>query len=80
MRHLLSAGKRKRTYAPAEEKLSRDLMKQLHLVRITKEGDFETTQGFSEMPGVVKKETIELYIQRFDWQSKEIINKYLEKK
>lgn len=53
---------------------------QLHLTGITKEGDFEITQGFNDMPGVIKKEAIDLYYNRFDFFSRDKIMKHLEKK
>ncbi len=51
----------------------------LHLTGITKEGGLMFTQGFSDMPGVIKKEAIDLYYPRFNFYSKEEITKHLEK-
>jgi len=52
---------------------------QLYLTEINENGDFEFSQGFSDMPGEIKKEAIDLYINRFDYLSRHKIYEHLEK-
>lgn len=62
-------------------KSAKELLRQIHLVRITEDGDLEYYQGFNNSArGIIKKEAISLYLNRFDWESKCEIEKHLEEK
>jgi len=50
----------------------------LHLTKIDKKG-FHFTQGMNPAPGLIYKDEILYYLNRFDWESKQAIEKYLEK-
>ena len=58
----------------------KDLLRGLRLIGTTKEGDFRCVQGFNNMGTVISRGAVGRFLHRFDWQSREKINKQLENK
>ncbi|MCP4394515.1 MAG: hypothetical protein GY804_09660 [Alphaproteobacteria bacterium] len=50
----------------------------LHIVSIQKNGDVGFKQGFGNQVGMIKKEALPYYIERFNWSDQEKIKKDVE--